>query len=104
MESVVNYNDAFPSSMVACGNGRNVLILNELDKPVSRFDGKTAKYELEYRWLSADCQNSQDQSWACVQGSDAIFLKKNEISNILSEIKKSGKENVNLFNYFNLWS
>lgn len=32
--------------------GKDVLILRRLSKPIRRFDGKTARYELEYRWLS----------------------------------------------------
>ncbi len=62
------------------GKGRNVLILNRLDRPFKRVDGKIASYMLEHRWLSCDVERKQ--SWACVQGSDATFWTNREIKNL----------------------
>lgn len=68
--------------------GKDVLILRRLDRPVRRFDGKTASYELEYRWLS----NPADLT--CVPGNELSYWQPGEIK---------GWENESLFDMFRLF-
>ena len=68
--------------------GRDALILRRLDEPCRRFDGKTASYELEYRWLSQD----DDDELACVRGSEVSLWQRREI-----------KLDAHLFDQFDLF-
>lgn len=53
--------------------GLNVLIMRRLDKPFKRFDGKTAVWELEYRWLSR-----VDPECVCVRGNEFTYWRSRE--------------------------
>jgi len=44
--------ESHPGCVKAEQEGKNVLIMRRLDNPLKRFDGKMARYELDYRWLS----------------------------------------------------
>ena len=92
----INYIDSFKDALMAEGKNRNVLILHKLDKPFKRFDGKLALYELEYRWLSCDCQHSKDEAFVCVLGNEFTYWQEKEIKAVLS-----GKST--LFDFFQLF-
>jgi hypothetical protein len=100
-EKLVDYQEEFSDSLVAQGQGSNVLILRKLDEPFKRFDGKKASYQLDYRWLSENCEREDDQAWACVMGSEFTYWQRKEIEALLKAIGK-GKD-VNIFDYFNLF-
>jgi hypothetical protein len=68
--------------------GKDVLILRRLDNPIRRFDGKTARYELEYRWLS------DQRHLVCVLGNEFSFWQAKEIK---------GWEGKSLFKMFRLF-
>jgi len=95
---VINYSESFKDSISAQGKGTNFLSITKLESPSKRFDGKRVSYELEYRWLSEECIRENDQSWACVQGSEYTLWSKKELI-------KCGvfKEDANLFNCFDLF-
>lgn len=90
--------------LAAQGKDKDVLILRKLNNPVSRVDGKRVIYELEYRWLSSECQDEKDESFVCVKGSENTFWSKKELVET-GALKKNGKvpENINLFNCFRLF-
>ena len=50
-ETIVDVSDQF-KCLKAEQRGADVLILRKLDSPIQRTDGKRARHELEYRWLS----------------------------------------------------
>lgn len=52
-EQVIDVSRCFPLAIKAERKGVNTLILWKLDKPRTRFDGKRALYQLEYRWHSS---------------------------------------------------
>jgi hypothetical protein len=68
--------------------GKDVLILRRLDNPIRRFDGKTARYELEYRWLS------DPRHLVCVLGNEFSFWQAKEIK---------GWDTKSLFKMFRLF-
>ncbi len=68
--------------------GKDVLILRRLDHPVQRFDGKTARYELEYRWLS------DPRHLVCVLGNEFSYWQAGEIK---------GWKDISLFKMFRLF-
>jgi hypothetical protein len=100
-EAIVDYQQSFSDSLLAQGKGGNVLILSKLDQPFQRFDGKKAIYQLDYRWLSVDCEHESDQAWACVQGSEYTYWQRKEIEGLLKNIAKD--KDANLFDRFNLF-
>ena len=71
-EIVVDVTDQL-DCMKAEQRGNDVLILRRLDNPIRRFDGKTARYELEYRWLS------DPRHLVCVLGNEFSYWQANEI-------------------------
>lgn len=95
---MVNYSASFPNALAVHGNEQNVLMLHKLDRPYRRIDGKMATYELEYRWLSVECQEESDEAWCCVQGSELTFWQRKEID---IDAVKSGRKS--LFDIFNLF-
>ncbi len=98
-ETIVDYSEHFPTAIAAHGSGRNVLILIRLSKPTrARFDGKPARYELEYRWLSRDCTRPEDGAFRCVQGSEITYWQRKELGLACVQAIKVGK--LNLFNHF----
>ncbi len=76
---MVNYIDSFPNALLAQGLNESVLIVTKLDAPVKRFDGKRVSFQMEHRWLSETCQSSDDEAWACVQGSDFTYWSATEL-------------------------
>lgn len=112
---LINYTSQFKSQNshdvgVVCVHGmdRNILILRKLSEPYRRADGKLGRYELEYRWLSVECEHAEDEAWACVQGSEFTFWLVKELKDLPKLIKKEEMSphelgEINLFNYFNLF-
>lgn len=98
---VIDYSQAFPNALLAQGNEDHFLALYRLDDPFKRADGKSARYELHYRWLSQECQREDDQSWACVQGSELTYWQRNEIDRLMRTLKERGE--ANLFEHFFLF-
>ena len=74
--------------MKAEQRGKDVLILRRLDDPLRRLDGKTARYELEYRWLS------DPRHLVCVLGNEFSYWQASEIK---------GWETKSLFKIFRLF-
>lgn len=75
------------------GRDNLLLLLRKLDEPTKRLDGKKAGYEVELRYLSATCENEEDEAYVCVNGSDfSLWLKK--------EIKKALEPDQSLFDHF----
>lgn len=99
MEQLIDYTEhvsgSIDGAMFVHGQGKNVLILRKLDRPMRRFDGKMASYEVEYRWLSQECARESDQAWACVKGQERTYWQRKEIAKIL----KSG----DMFGHFHLF-
>lgn len=84
MINTIDYTNFFPGSLIAEGRGRNILILSKLDKPLKRFDGKQASYELEYRELSQNCRFSGDEAYACMLSNEFTYWQNKEIKEVLS--------------------
>lgn len=108
MQNIIDYttefsshmNSSFATGIIAQGKGSDFLALFKLTTPTVRIDGKRASYELIYRWLSCECTDSRDTSWACVKGDESTFWQYKEIEKLLLSIKQ-GKD-VNLFEHFNI--
>lgn len=96
--SVIDYSDAFPAATAAHGNQNNVLILNRLDQPFQRNDGKKATYQLEYRWLSTECAKETDEAWCCVLGNEFTFWQRKEVD--IAAIEAGRKTLFDCFNLF----
>ena len=86
-EAVSDVSDHF-NCLKAEQRGKDVLILRSLGKPLRRFDGKMASYELEYRWLSAPADLT------CVLGNEFTYWQAEEIE---------GWEAESLFGMFRLF-
>ena len=69
---MIDVSDQFDNCIKAEKEEKNVLILRKLDSPIKRFDGKMARYEIEYRWLSQDDVH-------CVLGNEFTYWMKKEI-------------------------
>ncbi len=93
---IIDYTDYLQKEnlniILAQGKEKNILILGQED------DGQ---YWLEYRWLSIPCTHSQDEAVVCVQGTDVIYLEKEEVKEILDKLAKN--QPVSLFDYFQLF-
>jgi len=94
----INYKKAFPDSIVAEGNGKNFLKLQKLDTLVKRLDGQKVPYVIEYRWLSVECQNENDEAWACCQGVDFTYWSESELP-----INKIKDGTIQLFDVLSLF-
>lgn len=83
-EQIRDVTEFYPHCVKAEQKGRNVLIMSKLDKPIKRFDGKTASYELMYNWLSPDApicpeDNYGHLDYLCrVSGTDFTYWQKKE--------------------------
>jgi hypothetical protein len=98
--NIIDYSHEFPDAILAQGSGRDFLVLYRLKDPVKRFDGKTAIYEIQYRWLSQECKYDTDESWACVLGEEYSYWQRKEISNLIRKIEQGAE--VNIFDHFDL--
>ena len=95
---LLDYSHQFPNALVIQGKGSNFLILSRLDHPYVRADGKKASYQIEYRWLSMDCQDENDDNYVCVKGSEYTYWQRKELGKrLLSELNAG---NVDLFSRF----
>lgn len=101
MGGVIDYSGSFPDAMIAQGMDNNFFALFELDQSTARADGKKAKYELCYRWLSQDCQRENDEAYVCVQGSEVSYWQRKELKAGFFARLKAGT--INLFDEFNLF-
>lgn len=99
-QKLVDYSNAFPDALIAQGSGGNFLALYRRDSPATRADGKKASYELDYRWLSQECEEETDQSWACVQGAEVTYWQRKELDKLIRKMERG--DEVNLFDHFNL--
>ena len=87
-DQVVDISRHFPKAFKAERKGRNALIMYDLgEDTIRRFDGKEARWELNYRWLSCD----NDDEAACVKGSENTYWRDDEWD-----------ENASLFDNFNV--
>ena len=84
--AIVDVNESFKGCVKAEQNDKNVLVLTKLDTPVKRADGKRARYELAYYWLS----NSNDLF--SVQGCEFSYWLVKEV-----DLKKGLFEQFQLF-------
>ena len=109
MSDIVNYTRDVRESLSSCnvllaqGIGGNFLCLTRLDEVVKRADGKLARFELDYRWLSTNCESANDEAWVCVQGSEITYWQQKEVKGLLNELKNNGVNAVNIFDHFQLW-
>jgi hypothetical protein len=71
-ENIIDVTDQI-DCLKAEQRGKDVLILRRLTDPIRRFDGKTARYELEYRWLS------DKRYLVCVLGNEFSYWQWHEI-------------------------
>ncbi len=98
----INYSAHFPEALAAHGRRRNVLILTRLPASTrARFDRRPARYRLEYRWLSRDCLQPNDEAYVCVRGSETTFWQRREIGPPLFKALQAGT--LNLFEHFHLF-
>lgn len=95
-DKLVDYTSEIKGALKAQGIGKNVLILTKLESPVRRYDGKTASYRLDYRWLSQPCETPEDECYVCVLGNEFTYWQ-------LKEVKESLKDGESLFDHFNLF-
>ncbi len=86
-ETILDVSDYF-DCLKAERRGVDVLILRKLNSPIQRLDGKQARYQVEYRWLS----NPRDL--CCVQGNEFSYW-------LASEIR--GWQTKSLFDVFRLF-
>lgn len=102
MNMTVDYSadPVFNHTLLAQGNGHNFLALSKRTL-FKRNDGRKASYELEYRSLSAECNNERDEAYACVTYSELNFFQYDEIQNLLKKLEQDSE--VDLFDYFNLY-
>ncbi len=98
MSGIIDYGNSFPNAIAAHGKDSNVLILHKLDQPFKRFDGKRARFEIEYRWLSTECRTESDEAWCCVSGSELTFWQNKEIN--LEAIRDGRKTLFDCFTLF----
>ena len=75
----IDYSDSFPNALRVDGRGSEVLMLYKLNTPRKNLNGDWCAYELEHRWLSADCTHDRDESWCCVLGSEVTLWTKAQI-------------------------
>lgn len=105
LQMIIDYTETFAEYVmeteISQGQGRNFLALIPLDDYIERADGKKSKWELMYRWLSEDCLDPKDQSWACVLGSESIFPTDSEIEHVLKDLETN--PNFSLFDHFYLF-
>lgn len=102
MSAVVDYADAFPNALAAQGKGSNFLAVFKMEHPATdRFDGKRARYEVVYRWLSCSCEKSDDEAFVCVQGSEVTYWQRKELKKGFFDRLKAGT--INLFDEFSLF-
>jgi len=92
----IDYLEYFPEALAAQGRDNNFLMLTRLDELFEAFDGKYYRYQLNYRWLSRDCERENDEAWACVKGSENTYWNASEIPDALAK-------GANLFDCFNLF-
>lgn len=90
------------SILLAQGKGKHFLALIKADELKKRYDGKKGGYLLEYRELSQECQNSDDEAYVCVLSDETQIWQRKEVKKLLEEIK-ADKENVNMFDHFNIF-
>ena len=96
---IIDYTKWFPNALLAQGKGTNFMVLTKLDKPYhGRADGKPALYELEDRWLSKPCQDTEDEAYVCVRGSELTFWQRKELPKKLLPAIEA--ETANLFEHF----
>ena len=103
-EDVVCYTEEFNKTygrgaMAVHGWKTHILILEKLESPHRRFDGKCGSYLLEYRSLSMECARERDQAYACVTGDEYQYFQRKEIEMCVRGLR----ECKTLFNYFNLF-
>lgn len=100
-KDIIDYTDEYckggqDNAIKVHGRGNNVLFIRKLDTPYTRFDGKKAIYEIEWRWLSCDCKHDRDEAWACCNGTEFTYWQTRELG-------RSLKDGVSLFDCFNLF-
>lgn len=81
-DETIDVSDKFKGCIAAEMKGLNVLILRRLKEPFQRFDGKKARYELEYRWLS-------QPNVCCVLGNEFNYYQAREIMGKMSSLFES---------------
>lgn len=101
---MVDYTQQEEDWIIAQGLDSNFLVIQKLNEPRKRIDGKKASYLLEYRWLSIECEDEDDEAYVCVVGDEKQLYSKRELVE-LGVLNKNGKvkENINLFNHFTLF-
>jgi len=89
-------NEYLSEHLKAHAEGRNVLILAEVDCPfIPGLGGNKVTHRLEHRWLSMDPTATGDEV-CCVQGSDITYWTKEEL-----EEMGTLDEHSSLFDSFN---
>ena len=86
-EPVIDVTDQIERCLKAEQKGVNVLILRRLQNSIRRSDGRMARYELEYRWLS------DPRYVVCVRGNEFSYWQAREIE---------GWQDNSLFDLFRL--
>jgi hypothetical protein len=105
--TLVDYTNKFPGALLAQGQGRHFLCLRRLDAPYQRADGKRTRYQLDYRELSCEAGNPDDEAYVCVQMSENTYwlpseLKAMGINIRRKEPKSCGPTGFNIFDHVNL--
>lgn len=85
--------------LTAQGNNQNYLALFKVLKDIDSAGRRRFFYQLEYRWLSEECKNSNDEAYVCVVGREVQYYSSKELNKINPKIL-IGK--ANLFNCFQL--
>lgn len=105
--TVVNYTEhyrkyRYPCGLIAAhGQGKLFLYLVRMEEPVRRADGKKAIFLLGNYYLSTECREPQDESWACVLSDDHEYWQLKEIGR--SELDRLYSGRSTLFDIFSFY-
>ena len=102
--NLIDYSESFADSILAQGKDNNFISIEKLPHPYKRADGKRVSYQMDYRWLSAPCENSSDQSWCCVQGQEFSYWSEKELKDLGLKLNSKNiiPEDYSIFDHVNL--
>lgn len=76
---IIDYIDDFPDCLLAQGKGNLFVSVYELEGTIKRIDGIEGTHAVHVKYLSQNCENENDESWACVSGDDREIFTLDEL-------------------------
>lgn len=95
----VNYHNSFKNFVAAIAKNNHFLLIEHLESPFKRLDGRRVSYQVEYRELSIMAQNEDDEAWCRVKSNDFMYWSERELLQI--GIKPKSKAQPDLQEVFN---